>query len=105
MTRRVLRMRLSKVLKQFCSIALLGIFVLGCKERRPVIPDLPNVKVDPSLEMVPPLATDVQLKHLQDNPNGNVLLVADFGTHGGHHQRVIDAHIGEHLTEGTWGRA
>ncbi len=74
---RVARAALSATLRCALLMLILGVSSLGCKKREPE--RVPDVKVDASLEMVPPIATDVQIKRLENDPNGNVLLIANFG--------------------------
>lgn len=59
--------------------ALLASSLWSCRHHDKGTGDLDKVQVDPSLEMVPPIAQDVQIKRVDGNADGNVLLVADFG--------------------------
>lgn len=64
-----------------CLALAFGLLLLSaCGPEKPK-PDDPLVgAVDPTYEMLPPIASSVEVNRLKDNPNGNVLLVADMHT-------------------------
>lgn len=49
----------------------------GCNKQEEA--KLPDVAVNADFEMNPPIAREVTVQKMMDNPNGNMLLVADFG--------------------------
>jgi len=56
---------------------LLATGLMGCPSKPEPVPD---VSVDPAFEMTPPIAAEVVIQRLEDDPNGNLLVVADFGS-------------------------
>lgn len=77
-------------MKPWTSTSLLGVALCASIVLLTACPDPPDDKgkgdpplkadVDPRHEMLPPVAASVQVKELKDNPNGNMLVVADLRT-------------------------
>lgn len=61
------------------TILLAGIILLSSCVPEKKADTVPNVAVDSSLTMVPPLARSVSVQTRADDPNGNVFVMADFG--------------------------
>jgi len=57
-------------------IVVLTLLVNSCKHRQPT-PE--NIAVNPAFEKTPPIARAVDIRQLENNDNGNLLLTADFG--------------------------
>lgn len=57
-------------------IFFLTLFINACQHGQPVSGD---IAVNPAWESRPPIARAVDIQRLENNPNGNILLTADFG--------------------------
>src|SRR5262245_39556303 len=60
---------------------LLALSLSGCTCKQKEKPEdlLSKAAVDTTLAMVPPIARDVLIRQVKDDPAGNLLLTADFG--------------------------
>ena len=58
-------------------LSLCMLIIFSCKNSDSTVVEPPQI--NPEFEMKPPLATDIEVKLLQDNKRGNLLFVADMG--------------------------